>query len=74
MGDSILYDYVPQGVIHIDSHVTSCQGMQVRLGSQMVEESLVLTQNRFEPQLHCNYLCVHQAMTRREGDLWIDES
>ena len=48
VGDSILYDYVPQGIIRVDSHVTLCQGTQVRLGSQMVEESLVLSQYRFE--------------------------
>ena len=62
MGDSILYDYVPQGVIHIDSHVTSCQGMQVRLGSQMVEESLVLTQNRFE-------LAEEEYIIKEEGEM-----
>ena len=44
----LLYDYVPQGIIHVDSQVISCQGTQVRLGSQMVEESLVLTQYCFE--------------------------
>ena len=44
----MLYDYVPQGIIRVDSHVTSCQGTQVRLGSQMVEESLVLAQYHFE--------------------------
>ena len=27
-----------------------------------------------QPQQHCNFLRVHQAMTRREGSLWIDES
>ena len=48
VGDSILYDYVPQGIIRVDSHVTSCQGTQVRLGSQMVEEALVLCQYRFK--------------------------
>ena len=48
VGDSILYDYVPQGIIRVDSHVTLCQGTQVRLGSQMVEESLVLSQYPFE--------------------------
>ena len=48
VGDSVLYDYVPQGIIRVDSQVTSCQGTQVRLGSQMVEESLVLSQYRFE--------------------------
>ena len=112
-----MYDYVPQGIIRVDSHVTSCQGTQVRLGSQMVEESLVLSQYRFEiaeeefiikengemeariswvslanscqvtrgscvssesvflwsqPQQHCNFLQVHQAETRIEGNLWID--
>ena len=44
----MLYDYVPQGIIHVDSQVISCQGTQVRLGSQMVEESLVLSQDRLE--------------------------
>ena len=29
VGDSVLYDYVPQGIIRVDSHVTSCQGTQV---------------------------------------------
>ena len=48
VGDSVLYDYVPQGIIRVDSQVTSCQGTQVRLRSQMVEESLVLSQYRFE--------------------------
>ena len=48
IGDSALYDYVLQRVIREDSHVTSCQGTQVRLGSQMAEESLVLSQYRFE--------------------------
>ena len=48
VGDSILYDYVPPGIIRVDSHLTSCQGTQVRLGSQMVEESLVLLQYCFE--------------------------
>ena len=117
VGDSILYDYVPQGIIRVDSHVTSCQGTQVRLGSQMVEESLVLSQYRFEiaeeefiikengemearisqvslanscqetqgsyvsseavflwcqPQQHCNFLRIHRAETRIEGNLWID--
>ena len=48
IGDSVLYDYVPQGIIHVDSQVISCQGTQVRLGSQMVEESLVLSQDRLE--------------------------
>ena len=48
LGDSILYDYVPQGIIRVDLHVTSCQGTQVRLGSQKVEESLVLSQYHFE--------------------------
>ena len=62
MGDSIFYDYVPQGVIHIDSHVTSCQGMQVRLVSQMVEESLVLTQNRFE-------LAEEEYIIKEEGEM-----
>ena len=57
-----MYDYVPQGVIHIDSHVTSCQGMQVRLGSQMVEESLVLTQNRFE-------LAEEEYIIKEEGEM-----
>ena len=28
VGDSVLYDYVPQGIICVDSHVTSCQGTQ----------------------------------------------
>ena len=46
--DRILYDNVPQGIIRVDSHVTSCQGTQVRLGSQMVDESLVLSQYCFE--------------------------
>ena len=112
-----LYDYVPQGIIRVDLHVTSCQGTQVRLGSQMVEESLVLSQYRFElieeefiikedgemeasisrislaascqvtqgscissesvflwnqPQQHCNFLRIHRAETRIEGNLWID--
>ena len=44
----MLYDYVPQGIIRDDSQVTSCQGTKVRLGSQMVEESLVLAQYCFE--------------------------
>ena len=48
VGDSILYDYKPQGIIRVHSQVTSCQGTQVRLGSQMVEESLVLLQYLFE--------------------------
>ena len=48
VGNSILYDYVPQGIIRVDLHVTSCQGTQVRLGSQMVEESSVLLQYHFE--------------------------
>ena len=43
-----MYDYVPQGITQVDSQVTSCQGAQVRLGSQMVKESLVLSQYRFE--------------------------
>ena len=48
VGDSVLYDYVPKGIIRVDSHVTSFQGTQFRLGSQMVEESLVLSQYWFE--------------------------
>ena len=44
VGDSVVHDYVLQGIIR----VTSCQGTQVRLGSQMVEESLVLSQYQFE--------------------------
>ena len=32
----------------MDSQVTSCQGTQVRIGSQMVEESVVLSQYWFE--------------------------
>ena len=48
VGDRFLYDYVPQRIIRVDSHVTSCQGTQVRLVSQMVEESLVLLQYRFK--------------------------
>ena len=44
VGYSVLHDFVPQGIIRVDSKVTSCQGTQVRLGSQMVEESLVLSQ------------------------------
>ena len=32
----------------MDSQVTSCQGTQVRLGSKMVEESLVLSEYWFE--------------------------
>ena len=30
IGDSVLYDYVPQGIIHVDSQVISCQGTQPR--------------------------------------------
>ena len=41
VGDSVLYDYVQQGIIRVDSQVTSCQGTQVRLRSQMVEDCLV---------------------------------
>ena len=48
VGDSVLYDYVPQGIIRVDSQVTSCQGTQVRLGYQMVEECLVLSQYQFD--------------------------
>ena len=48
VGDSVLYDLVPQGIIRVDSQVTSCQGTQVGLGSQMVEKSLVLSQYWFE--------------------------
>ena len=115
----MLYDYVPQGIIRVDSYVTSCQGTQVRLGSQMVEELLVLAQYSFElteeefiikedgemeasvnrislsascqltqgscvssesvflwtqPQQHCNFLQVHRAETRIEGNLWIDSA
>ena len=44
----MLYDYVPQGTIRVDSQVMSCQGAQVRLESQMVEESLVLSQYWFK--------------------------
>ena len=44
----MLYDYVQLGIIRVDSHMMSCQGTQVRLGSQMVEESLVLSQYRFK--------------------------
>ena len=40
----MLYDYVLQGIIRVDSQVTSCQGTQARLRSQMVEESLVHSQ------------------------------
>ena len=43
-----MYDYVPQGIIRVDSNVTSCQGTQVGLRSQMVEESLVLSQYFFK--------------------------
>ena len=94
--------------------MTSWQGTQARLGSQIVEESLVLLQYCFEiaeeefiikedeemearisrvslstscqvtqgscvsskavflwtqPLKHCNFLCVHRAKTRVEGDL-----
>ena len=31
LGDSVLYEYLPQGIIRVDSHMTSCQGSQVRL-------------------------------------------
>ena len=31
VGDSMLYGYVPQEIIRVDSQVTSCQGTQVRL-------------------------------------------
>ena len=48
VGDSVLYNYLPQGIIRVDSQVMSCQGTQVRLGCQMLEESLVLSQNWFE--------------------------
>ena len=44
----MLYDYVPQGIIRVDSQVTPCKGTQVRLESQMGEESLVLSQYRFD--------------------------
>ena len=44
----MLYNYIPQGIIRVDSQVTSCQGTQVRLRSQMVEKSLVLSQYWFE--------------------------
>ena len=44
----MLHDYVPQGIIRVDSQVTTCQGTQVRLGSQMVEECLVLSQYQFD--------------------------
>ena len=43
VGDSVLYDYVLQEIIRVDSQVTSCQGTQVRLGSQMVYISSTLT-------------------------------
>ena len=48
VGDSGLYDYVPQGIIKVYSQVTSCQGTQVSLGSKMVDQSLVLSQYRFK--------------------------
>ena len=44
----MLYNYIPQGIIRVDSQVTSCQGTHVRLRSQMVEKSLVLSQYWFE--------------------------
>ena len=44
----MLYDYVLQGIIRVDSQVTSCQATQVRLRSQMVEESLELSRYQFE--------------------------
>ena len=43
-----MYDHVLQGIIKVDSYLTSCQGTQVRLGSQMVEVLLVLSQYRFQ--------------------------
>ena len=46
--ESVLYVYEPQGIIRVDSQLMSYQGTQVRLGSQMVEESLVLSQYRFD--------------------------
>ena len=33
VGDSILYDYVLQGIIRVVSHVILCLGTQIRLGS-----------------------------------------
>ena len=33
VGDSILYDYVPQGIIRVDSRVTHAKGL--RLGSDL---------------------------------------
>ena len=50
VGDSVLFDYVPQGSIRVDSQVTSCQGTQVRLRSQMVKESLILSQYSSYPR------------------------
>ena len=41
VGDCVLFDFVSQGIIRVDSQVTSCQG------TQMVEESLVLSQYWF---------------------------
>ena len=55
-----------QGIIEVDSQVTSCQGTQVRLGSKMVEESLVLSQYRFE-------LSKEEFIIKEDGEMeaWI---
>ena len=55
-----------QGIIEVDSQVTSCQGTQVRLGSQRVEESLVLSQYRFE-------LSEEEFIIKEDGEMeaWI---
>ena len=62
VGDSVLYDYVPQGIIRVDSQVTSCEGTQVRFGSQMVEEPLVLSQYQFE-------LSTEEFIIREDGEM-----
>ena len=48
------------------SLATSCHVTQ---GSCISSEAVFLWT---QPQQHCNFLCVHQAKTRIEGNLWID--
>ena len=51
------------------SRVSLANSCQVTQGSCVSSESVFLWS---QPQQHCNFLRVHRAETRKEGNLWID--
>ena len=50
VGEVVKLDYIPSGELIVDRYKTSCVGSQVKFGSKLVDESLILASYEFSLQ------------------------